>query len=818
MPRFVKPLLAALLLVCLPQVVLHAADPRLSSIVPRGAQRGTELEVTFSGQRLQDAEEILFYSPGFSVSKIEPVNANACKVALAVAADCRFGEHVMQVRTKSGISDYHTFWVGPYPSVEEKEPNNVFEQPQPIEMNVTVTGVVQNEDVDYFVVEAKQGQRITVEVEGLRLAETTFDPYCAILDTKRFELATSDDCPLLYQDSLATIVAPEDGQYIIEIRDSSYGGNGAARYRAHIGTFARPTAVYPAGGPIGQEVEVTYLGMPTGPLAAKVQLPAEMNENFGLLAEDAGGIAPSENIFRLFPHGNALEVEPNNDFATATAAELPLAFNGIIQEPGDVDCFRFTAKQGQVYEIECYARRLRSALDPVINLYAGDGRGIAGNDDARGNPDSYLRFQVPADGEYILRITDHLGRGGLDFVYRVEFTPVSPNLRLSIPRVTRYGQERQTIYVPRGTQVATNFTIGRENFGGDVVFTPSDLPEGVTVEALPVPASMGTWPVLFRAAADAPIAGKLVDFTARPVDENLKIVGQFSNFADMVRYQNNAILWGRKVDRLAIAVIEESPFTLELVQPQVPIVQNGSMDLKVVAHRREGFTAPIRIEFPFRAPGVSAPPAVTIAEGQNEIVYQLNTNGNAAVGKWPMFVLGIANGGNGNVLVSSQMATLEIAAPYLQFAFDRAATEQGKPTAITVKVTHTTPYEGEALVKLVGLPHMTTTEEAKLTKEQEALVFNVTTTAESPVGKHKNIFCEVVVTHAGEPIVHRIGSTELQIDKPLPPPKEPVAQPTPMPMPVAQQPAANQPPPRQLTRLEKLREEAEARKAQQQQK
>ena len=36
-------------------------------------------------------------------------------------------------------------------------------------MNVTVNGVADNEDVDYYVVQAKKGERISVEVEGLRL-------------------------------------------------------------------------------------------------------------------------------------------------------------------------------------------------------------------------------------------------------------------------------------------------------------------------------------------------------------------------------------------------------------------------------------------------------------------------------------------------------------------------------------------------------------------------------------------------------------------------------------------------------------------------
>lgn len=107
-------------------MLLEAADPRLSLIRPRGGQRGTEVELLLSGNRLEDAEQILFHSEGFEQVSIEPVNANSFKAKVKIAPEVPLGEHVMAVRTKSGISDYHTFWVGPYPSAEEKEPNTTF--------------------------------------------------------------------------------------------------------------------------------------------------------------------------------------------------------------------------------------------------------------------------------------------------------------------------------------------------------------------------------------------------------------------------------------------------------------------------------------------------------------------------------------------------------------------------------------------------------------------------------------------------------------------------------------------------------------------
>lgn len=790
---------------------VSAASPRLTRITPTGIQRGAEHEITFSGNNLGDAQEIFFYHPGFEVTKVEG-NGNSCKATIKVAADCRLGEHVAQVRTATGISDFRVFYVGALPAVDEKEPNTDFAEPQAIAMNVTVQGVVQSEDVDYFVVEAKKGERISAEVEGMRLGITMFDPYVAILDEKRFELASSDDTPLLGQDCAASVVAPEDGKYIIEVRESAYGGNGNCHYRVHVGNFPRPLAVYPAGGQLGQEVEVKFLGDPTGEKLTKVTLPAEDELEFGLYASDDTGIAPSATPFRLFEHGNAFEQEPNNSIAEATPVTLPLAFNGILETEGDIDCFKFAATKGQVFEVECFGRRIRSAIDPVMNLYQADGKSIAGNDDSRG-PDSYIRFTVPADGEYVVRITDHLGRGGSEFVYRVEFQPVKPVLALGIPRVERYGQYRQTVYVAKGNKVATLMNATRTNFGGDLVLDGIELPQGVTMEAEVMPSNMNVMPILFEAAADAPLSGKLVDFTAKHTDPNQNISGGFFNRADFViSAPGQSRYSGRDVNKLAIAVVDTLPFTLEIVEPKVPIVRNGVMQLKVVAHRTEEFKTAINVQFPFRPPGIGTTSSVNIPEGQSEVLYPLNANGGAQVKDWKVFALGSANIG-GNAWVSSQLATLRIAEPYVTAELQRASCEQGQEFQVYCKLTIATPFEGTAKAELIGLPNKVASVPLEFTKDTTELTFPVTTDPASPAGKHKNILCRVTIPENGEEIVATAGTVEIQIDQPLPAP----AKPAPMPQAPAATPKPDQPKPapvvaKPLTRLEKLRLAAEERK------
>jgi len=196
----------------------EAGSPEVNRLQPSGGQRGTDVSLTFRGSRLKDAQEVISHWPGITFKNLEVVGDGEIKVLATLAADCRLGEHALRVRTASGMSDLKTFYVGPFGTVGEVEPNNEFEAPQAISLGVTISGTIKAEDADYFVVQAKKGQRLTAEVEGIRLGRDMFDPCVTILDSKRFELALSDDNALVRQDSIASVLAPEDDNYLIQVR------------------------------------------------------------------------------------------------------------------------------------------------------------------------------------------------------------------------------------------------------------------------------------------------------------------------------------------------------------------------------------------------------------------------------------------------------------------------------------------------------------------------------------------------------------------------------------------------------------------------
>ncbi|MEX0614086.1 MAG: hypothetical protein WD229_18345, partial [Pirellulales bacterium] len=402
---------------------------------------------------------------------------------------------------------------------------------------------------------------------------------------------------------------------------------------------------------------------------------------------------------------------------------------------------------------------------------------------------------------YYVRINDHLGQGGDTYVYRVEMTPVAPSLKLGIPRVDRYSQTRQTIVVPRGNRYGTLILGTRADFGGPVELMSQGLIPGVSMTGRPMHPSLNLMPVVFEAAADAPVDGDLVDLRGKLADANQPAVeGGFENFADFVLGEPNAAVYvSGTVHKLAMAVAQEVPFHLEIVEPKVPLVRSGTMNLKIRVHRDEGFDAPIYVQFPFSPPGVGAAGAISIEKGQNEGLYPLNANGEAMIGKWPMMVIGAAEI-DGQAWVSSQLAELEIADRYVSFDVKRAACDKGQPTQVQCTVTHNTPFEGAAKAELLGLPPGVSADPVEFTRETKELAFQVKTTNDTPVGSHKTLFCQVNITTNGEPIVGSVGTTELQVNEP------PAAAPAKVAETKPAEPAAA--PPKPLSRLEQLRAKA----------
>ena len=136
---------------------------------------------------------------------------------------------------------------------------------------------------------------------------------------------------------------------------------------------------------------------------------------------------------------------------------------------------------------------------------------------------------------------------------------------------------------------------------------------------------------------------------------------------------------------------------------------------------------------------------------------------------------------------------------------EMGATEVGKPGEIFCTLEVAKTFTGSAKVNLYGLPAKVTTIEKEITAADKEIRFPVTTAADSPTGKHQNLFCQAIIMENGSPIPHTIGQGGVfRVDPPppapaVPPPAAPelATAPTPPPPPAA----------KPLSRLEQLRQQ-----------
>lgn len=748
----------ALCLGLLVSLAAGAVSPNLVTVLPRGIPRGAETEVTLVGDNLADAVDIMFHDSGIELVSMAPQeDGKQVKAVLRVAPDCPVGTHGLRVRTKSGVSILKVLSIGALNEIAETEPNSKAEEAQEIALGTTINGVVTSEDVDYFGINLNPGDRIAVEVEALRLGDTLFDPKLRLFGPEGHERMAQDDTQLFRQDAGFVYTSTETGVHRLAISEAAYGGGGNYYYRLHVGQFPRPFGVTPLGGVPGSEVQLNWLG-DSGVTAQSVTIPADAHGVIQLAAMTEAGIAPTEIPFRATPFGGVLEVEPNNALAEATPGAVSGAFDGVIGTPGDVDFFKFDGTKDQVFEVRVWARELGSPLDSVLTVYKPDGGGLASDDDAAAI-DSKVRVTLPEDGTYAVSVRDHLMRGGETFDYRVEVATVEPALSLSLLE-----NRPVTSVIPQNNYTYLLANVARRDFDGPIKVELLGLPAGVTASTPVIPAGQAMMPVIINAAPDAAAAGALVDVRGTLQQEGSTLNGGLEQEVRLVQGNNDTTFFGRMVDRLALAVSEPAPFSVELVPPAVPTVTNTFRMLTVKATRAEGFAGDIELKFPWLPAGMGGGTA-KIPGDQSETQIRLEVRPGTGIQTHELFV---AATGGGYELCTPP-APVEVQEPWVNFNLAGGETEMGKPVEIAVTLDQHTPYDGTFKAQLVGLPNGVTAEPLDYTKDTAELKFQVSVAADAPEGKFNSLMIDTVISTDKGDIIHRSGTCELKIYKPLPP-------------------------------------------------
>jgi hypothetical protein len=783
-----------LILLSLLSATALLADPRymIDYVLPRGGTRGATVEVEFHGFSLENPKQVLFYEPGITtVGEFKPYQkpGDGFKVKFQIAADCPVGEHVLRVRTATGLTDAVTFWVSRFPTIYEFEDkigqNDTIEKAKPVPPNSTIEGQIlpgPDADIDMYRLDVKEDQRVSVEVESARLGTLhqggENDLMVRILDASGKELGRNDDSAMFVQDPMLSIVAPKTGSYYIEIKQQIYFPPRQAWYRAHIGTFSRPTAIYPAGGQAGATISARILGDPAGERNEQIKLPNELG-SFRYF-----GDAPSPNLLRVSPY-------PDVEYP-ANPASLPVALNGILAKPGDAHQYRFQARKGEAWKIRVYSRSLGAPGDPRIWVRsANSDRHILDADDSRlpdlGLPSAratwYIKdqqdpvaiFKPGADGEYILGVEDSTGGGGPDHVYRVEIEPLHDAIYTHITAPEGYQMPRLAgLIIPKGGRWTVDVQIAQglgNNYKGELELEARRLPKGVTMIAPRVLKGAARVPVQFVASPDAPEQAALIEILARPVEKGVQLeTGSRQGFAFINR--GGELPWHFVfVDKYALAVTEPAPYKLKLSAPPVPLMQGSELMLKVAVERAEGFSGPIEIQPDWLPPGVSKESTVTIAAGKTEATFRIQANDKAAPGLYKIAMSGSTTGGDGysgigRIRVSSEFVDLRTAEPYLSIELLRSSVERGKRGEIVGTLKVARPFPGKATLKLQQLPRGVKMLDPAptISANDKEVAFHIEADPDALAGLYKGITCEVEFKEEGQTVHSHTGSGILRID------------------------------------------------------
>ena len=744
----------------------EAASPVLQQLLPQGGQRGTEVTVLVSGQRLGDGPyQVLLYSTGIEVQSVQLAeDKKKVTCQLKLLDDCRLGPHALRLRTASGLSNLVTFHVSNLKEISEAEPNNTSEKPQEIATNVVVNGGISSGDIDVFAVDLVEGERLSVEIEGLRLGRTLFDPMLEVRDPSGRLLASNDDQPVVRQDAFISITASTAGRLFVHVRESAFRGGETSTYRLHVGRFPRPKAVFPPGVQAGQSAEVHWLNEKFEETLAEVETPATAGKIFFAHAADEKGIAPTGAPLFLTATAPEMEVEPNNKQPTANALTAPGFACGVISQPFDKDFFHFTMKKGQEWDFRVRARELRSPLDAVLHIFSPKGKYLRGNDDDQGQPDSYLRFKAPDDGVYKLDVEDRQLRGQPNMTYLLEITKPKPTAELKLEERQRY--RAQVINIPQGGRTAAMMTVKQNGFSGPLQIEWDNLPAGSEAKSFPLAGDYNRVPVLFTATPEAELKATLSAVTVRMTaegKETLEIDSQFRQQTWLVRGRNNVRFLDHYAQRAPVAVTRALPYSIRVIEPKAPLVRGGSMELKIVAERDEGFENALAVRTMYNPPGVSTNQSRSIPQGKLEVLIPITANKNARVGEWKLAFLGKTSI-NGEVEASTQLVTLRIAEPYFDTKIASLTVTQGESAEWTISLEQRTSFEGEAEIELLRLPAGVTAKKVRIKADAKSARFQLDLAKDARVGRHRGVACRVRLTVQGEPVLYNQGYVDLHVD------------------------------------------------------
>ena len=484
-------------------------SPEILSVFPAGISRGTAVEIEIRGRGLDTVDTLWFAAQRHKsrISKVEEIDLGEIRedktstkksrrghrVLVEVEADAsaRVGRDSLRLVTRRGVSNALPFLVHSERVVTETL-NNTPQTAQPLTIPGVVSGKIDEKGkFDYYTFEAGKGEELVFAAlartgpkqdfdvgHGFDAQLCLYDPNGSWFDPRRLNrLAISYWPEWKTHTTRLTHRFENNGRYLLEI-GSFLGVSGPdCFYQLRIAPSAE-------SNPAGAE-----------PCFARFA-PAEWEERAfdRKLDSDCLRLLRSRTVSKQRLQnvvGKVMEEEPNGTASEALELELPALVEGIIEQPGDVDYFRFKVARGQRLAFEVEAPE---AAPPDFNPRLGISDADDGNAQelfnniyrkVAGDGDDWIKSIEPKtiytferDANCLLQVRDMTSRyGNPRFRYRIV-------IRRQIPHVGKIEvKEDHVNLIAGGAGKLTVVTEQEEGFTGEIALTLQNLPSGV--QALP---------------------------------------------------------------------------------------------------------------------------------------------------------------------------------------------------------------------------------------------------------------------------------------------------------------------------------------------
>ncbi len=540
----------------------------------------------------------------YAKKQFNPQLADTLTLQVTIDKNIEPGEYELRVIATNGLSNHLMFQVSGLKEVFEAEPNNevadtVGSAP---ELPLLLNGQIMPGDIDCFRFYAERGDDLVFRVQARALVPYLadavpgwFQAVLTLYDTSGKEIAYVDDFRF-DPDPVLICQVPENGEYILEIRDSIYRGRRDFVYRIAMGELPFIDHIFPLGGPENSKVSVALHGvnLPQRNIVLKTGGNAPETQK---ITVGHGAKRSNSRPFGVDVFPEIFETEPNNLPFQAQKIDKNLIINGRIEKPGDFDCFRFEGRKGETLSIEVLARRLDSPLDARLVLLDPEEHIFAISDDEvdRGaglvthHADSLLNIELPKTGAYVIRLDDLQGKGGHEYAYRLRIGKEQPDYTLRVVP--------SSLNIPLdGSAVITVHVLRKAGFDGSVELSIKNAPDGIELNRAVIPAGADkTQVTLFAKDRDVDeLMGLELEGTARIKTRNVRRPAVPAD--DMMQ----AFLWRHLVSarELLLRVTEPLPVSVKLNLPKEGLIEAGPGEEILIGGdviRQDGFKGSLRL-------------------------------------------------------------------------------------------------------------------------------------------------------------------------------------------------------------------------------